>query len=84
MTFQGRIVVPASQRQDVLHKLHESHLGFTKCPEFAKLTVFWPGLRSDLKRLFENCHTCQENRPAQRLETSLKIYPFNSAFFELP
>ena len=61
-------MVPASQRQDVLRKLHESHLGFTKFLEFAKLTVFWPGLRGDLKRLDENCRMCQENAPAQEQE----------------
>ena len=68
VTFQDRIVVPASQRQEVIQKLHESHMGLTKCLEFAKQTVFWPGLRGDLKRLVESCHVCQQNRPNQRHE----------------
>jgi transposase InsO family protein len=68
LTYQDRIVVPASQRPDVLQKLHESHQGLAKCLAFAKLTVFWPGLRSELTRLVENCQTCQEQKPAQRHE----------------
>jgi transposase InsO family protein len=68
LTYQDRIIVPTSQRSDVLQKLHESHQGLAKCLEFAKLTVFWPGLRGDLTRLVENCQTCHENKPAQRHE----------------
>ena len=68
VTFQDRIVVLSIQRKEVLHKLHESHQVFKKYFEFAKLTVFWPGIRDDLRRLVENCQTCQENRPAQRQE----------------
>ena len=65
VTFQDRIAVPSNQRKEVLQKLHESHQGFKKCLEFAKLTVFWPGIRGDLRRFAENCQTYQENRPAQ-------------------
>lgn len=68
VVFRDRVVIPVSQRQEVKNKLHESHQGIEKCLEFAKLTVFWPGLRAELTQLVENCSTCRENRPAQRHE----------------
>ena len=35
-----RIVIPPSMRESTLHLLHEGHLGFTKCYNRAKQTVY--------------------------------------------
>ena len=47
--FNNRIVVPVSQRKDILHKLHETHQGLHKCRQNAQATVWWPGLSKELK-----------------------------------
>jgi hypothetical protein len=66
--FQDRITVPTSQREEVLHRLHESHQGLSKCRGRAQRSVWWPGLSQDLKDLLESCTVCQANRPSQRYE----------------
>ncbi|XP_036435970.1 uncharacterized protein K02A2.6-like isoform X1 [Colossoma macropomum] len=57
-----RIVIPASLRGDILNKLHEGHLGITKCRERAKQSVWWPGLSKELKLMIENCDACARER----------------------
>uniref|UniRef100_A0A3Q2ZKC0 Gypsy retrotransposon integrase-like protein 1 n=2 Tax=Kryptolebias marmoratus TaxID=37003 RepID=A0A3Q2ZKC0_KRYMA len=62
LLYGSRIVIPASLRQDILVKLHEGHLGITKCRERAKHSVWWPGLSSELIKLLETCETCCRER----------------------
>ncbi|KAL7880825.1 hypothetical protein SRHO_G00030790 [Serrasalmus rhombeus] len=57
-----RIVIPVSLRVDIINKLHEGHLGLTKCRERAKQSVWWPGLSKELQQLIENCDTCARER----------------------
>ena len=66
--FNNRIVVPVSQRKDILHKLHETHQGLHKCRQNAQATVWWPGLSKELKELVDACRECRTNRPVQRWE----------------
>ncbi|XP_061132648.1 uncharacterized protein K02A2.6-like [Syngnathus typhle] len=65
-----RLVIPKTLRDDMLNKLHEGHLGITKCRERAKQSVWWPGLSKDLKQLIEKCDTCARERVNNR-ETML-------------
>ncbi|XP_062855259.1 uncharacterized protein K02A2.6-like [Trichomycterus rosablanca] len=57
-----RIVIPASLQADVLNKLHEGHLGITKCRERAKQSVWWLGLSKELQQMIQNCDTCARER----------------------
>ena len=68
VVFGNRVVIPASQRQRILHQLHESHQGLHKCRQRAQITVWWPGLSRDLKELINRCETCRLARPAQKSE----------------
>ena len=68
VVFNNRIVVPVSQRKDILHKLHETHQGLYKCRQNAQATVWWPGLSKELKELVDACRECRANRPVQRWE----------------
>lgn len=64
LLLQGRrIVVPLPLQETLLHKLHSSHHGITKCRELAHQSIWWPGL---LKQLEELLHNCQECLKAQR------------------
>ena len=59
--FRGeRIVVPASLRQDMKHKLHASHLGTESCLRRARETIFWPGMSAEVKELIATCETCRK------------------------
>ena len=59
------IVIPLNMRELKLHQLHEGHLGFTKCYNHAKQTVYWPNLRKELEDLVLNCQLCLKHGQAK-------------------
>ncbi|XP_013875375.1 uncharacterized protein K02A2.6 [Austrofundulus limnaeus] len=65
---QNRIVIPQSLQQDILHRIHEGHLGVEKCKRRARETVFWPGINRDIERMIGACETCQKHRNKQTKE----------------
>lgn len=62
LLYGCRIVIPTSLRAEILTKLHEGHLGMTKCRARAKHSVWWPGLSGELTKLIESCDTCARER----------------------
>ena len=69
--IQSNIVVPESQREYILQKLHESHQGLTKCRQNAQNAVRWPGLSRDLTELTDSCRACREPRPSQKKQPTI-------------
>ena len=65
----SRIIIPAQLRSDILEKLHTGHQGISKCHEKAKVSVWWPGLSTQLENLVHGCPICCEfqNQPAEPL-----------------
>ncbi|PVD27865.1 hypothetical protein C0Q70_10440 [Pomacea canaliculata] len=68
LTRGTRIVVPAPLHDDILKRIHEGHLGITKCRDRAKAAVWWPGINGRIKRIVEECRHCQEKKPTQSKE----------------
>ena len=68
LLYCNRIVVPRASRQQILGKLHNGHMGISKCRSRAEQTVWWPGISSEIKALVASCSFCQEHRPSQRHE----------------
>ena len=58
-------VIPPNMRESTLHQLHEGHLGFTKCYNRAKQTVYWPNLRKELEEFVLNCQLCLKHSQAK-------------------
>ena len=58
-----QIVVPGPYRNEVLHLAHESplagHLGINKTHQRVLQHFYWPGLRKDVVKFCNTCHTCQ-------------------------
>lgn len=59
LVYENRIVIPQSERLDVLQRLHEGHLAITKCRERAKQLVWWPGMTQRIAEMVRNCNTCR-------------------------
>ena len=81
LLLQGdQIVIPHSMRKEILQRIHDGHLGVTKCRERANQGVWWPGISKDIKDLVAACRHCLEKRPAQPSEplitSSLPERPF--------
>ena len=68
VVYADRIVIPTKLRAEIMSKLHESHQGLNKCLDNAQMTVWWPGITSQMSELIKNCTICAENKPAQRSE----------------
>ena len=56
---RNAVVIPRELRNFVLQRIHDGHLGQTKCLERARGNVFWPGITADIKQLVDNCQPCQ-------------------------
>lgn len=75
-----RIVIPQQLRSDILERVHEGHLGVNKCKERALMSVWWPGISTDIERKVAECSFCQQNRPSQRKEPLLTTVMPNRAW----
>ena len=54
----SRIIIPLKLREEILNRIHDGHLGITKCRARARESVWWPGLSSDIENLVTKCHKC--------------------------
>lgn len=58
----AKLIVPHQLRQEMLNKIHESHLGIVKCKERARDILYWPHMSSHIEELVSQCAICNENR----------------------
>ena len=69
-----RIIIPTSERNDLLRQIHHGHLGTIKCQLFVKETIYRPGITKDIKDIVQNCETCLKfsaNNCKSKLENTL-------------
>ena len=70
--FKGdRIVIPIGARNDMLEKIHNSHIGINGCIRRAKETVFWPNMAKHIRERVEKCQICLEYQMSQAKEPLL-------------
>jgi transposase InsO family protein len=69
-----RIVIPKSMRQEMLKRIHSSHLGGESCLQKARDVLYWPNMSAEIKDMVEQCSTCNEYQQAQKKEP-LMIHP---------
>ena len=63
-----RIVVPGTQRKNILDALHIAHCGIFKSRQHAKALYYWPGLNMDIKNIVDACDACKHYLPSQPRE----------------
>ena len=57
--FKGlRMYVPLSLRDDVMARIHSSHIGVQGCLRRAREAVFYPGMTRDILKLVSVCPVC--------------------------
>ena len=66
-----KIVIPYSMRKEILDRIHDGHLGITKCRERANQGVWWPGLSKQIQDRVAMCKLCMQKKPAQQSEPLL-------------
>ena len=64
LMWGGRIVIPASLREEVKKELHVGHAGCVRMKQLARRYVWWPGLDKELEELARACPGCTEKRAA--------------------
>ena len=69
MLFKGeRIIVPQKLREDMIRRVHASHLGMEKNKYRAKDLLFWPGMGKQIEEAVAACSICQERHNANPKE----------------
>ena len=63
-----RLIIPSSLRQDILCRIHQGHMGVTKCTQQAREGVFWPGMNKDIVNMVGRCKTCQRYQDSNSKE----------------
>ena len=58
----SRVIIPTSQRKDVLRLLHATHMGMSQTKALARGYVWWPGLDADIERVVRDCEACKMNQ----------------------
>lgn len=59
LLHESRIVIPIKMRDEVLARIQEGHQGLSKWREQARLSVWRPGISTNLKRKVSQCQSCQ-------------------------
>ena len=69
LLFKGeRLFVPASVRNEVLQRIHASHIGVNGCLRHAREAVFWPNMTKQIKQIAETCAICNKFQIEQSKE----------------
>ena len=68
IVFRGRIVIPKTMREEILSRLHSSHLGIVRTKQRARQTVYWPQITANIEDAVRRCERCQADRPSQTHE----------------
>ena len=63
------VVVPTALRKEMLQRLHKAHLGYESMDRRARGTIFWPGMRHEIKQFAQNCVQCEDRKPTPQKET---------------
>ncbi|XP_048259745.1 uncharacterized protein K02A2.6-like [Haliotis rufescens] len=66
LVFKGnKLVVPRALQAEMLEKIHEAHLGITKCKQRARDVLFWIGMNKHIEDFVSQCTICNENKKSR-------------------
>ncbi|UYV69099.1 K02A2.6-like, partial [Cordylochernes scorpioides] len=67
----NKLLIPKTQRSDILKILHASHQGINNTIALAKRCIYWPGINKEIEELINNCSICQQTSRANLKEPML-------------
>ncbi|XP_060071799.1 uncharacterized protein K02A2.6-like [Ylistrum balloti] len=56
MFKEHTLIIPKALRPEMLHRIHEVHLGMGKCKARAREVLFWPGMSTDIEEKVATCN----------------------------
>ncbi|UYV67845.1 hypothetical protein LAZ67_5002210, partial [Cordylochernes scorpioides] len=68
------IVIPKTQRNNMLNLLHQSHQGISVIQGLARESLFWPRMSIDIAEKVKNCEICQKHQKS-KIRQPLKPFP---------
>ena len=86
LLYNSRIVVPTSLQQETLSKLHQGHQGIDRCRQRAKISVWWPGLSTQIEDWLKKCHHCAKlSKPRKEplIPSALPVHPWQKVGTDL-
>ena len=73
LIFKGeRVLVPKLLRNDMIKRVHSTHLGVEGCLRRARECFYWPGMNAEIKKSIFCCDVCRSCDTKQAKET---LYP---------
>ena len=75
------VVIPSELSNQLLHVIHESHLGICKTLDHTRTRIFWPGITNDVKTLLLQCRACvqhQDKQPNESIVSDPELKPWTS------
>ena len=82
----NRLVIPTALQVEVLRQLHLGHQGIQKCRPWAKQSVWWPGLSTQIEDMVKSCPECikfQSQRAEPMKPTPLPELPWQRVATDL-
>ena len=70
-----RVVIPGPARDEIMTRLHKSHIGLGGLLRRARNTVYFPGITSEITRVAQQCQICQKHQHDNHKETLLSHDP---------
>ncbi|VDH93047.1 Hypothetical predicted protein [Mytilus galloprovincialis] len=58
----NKAIVPKALQNEMLDKIHESHLGIVKCKSRARDVLFWIGMGQDIEDKVKACGLCAQHQ----------------------
>ena len=78
-----QLIMPQSKRKSTLKVLHMGHYAIDKMNLRAKETVYWPGIREDIKDTYQQCQICAKFVRSQQKETLQSVETLHTRWEQL-
>ena len=63
-----KVIIPKSMQNEMLQKIHKSHLGIAASIRKARDVMYWPNMSNDITSYVRSCTTCTEFSDAQETQ----------------